>query len=177
MRKQLLLIIITAVIIVIAIMQPDGVNKEETARINFQAPSFELSGLNDATYSLASLKGKPVLINFWASWCGPCRKEAPELVRLYDKYKSEIEIYAVNLTSDDSLKGAIAFSKRYQFSFPVLLDEQGEVSKLYKVRSIPTTYFIDGSGKIMNVVTGAVSPETLEKLILEIIKSSRREEK
>ncbi|WP_083682364.1 TlpA disulfide reductase family protein [Paenibacillus sp. FSL A5-0031] len=174
MRKQLILIIIIAVIVMIAVLQPDRENQEETARIGFQSPDFELRGIDDIPYSLAALDEKPVLINFWASWCGPCRKEAPELVRLYKKYNGKIGFYAVNLTTNDSVKGAIAFSQEYQLPFPVLLDEKGEVSKLYKIRSIPTTYFIDGRGKIINVVTGSASPETLEKLINQTLESSRR---
>ncbi|WP_314001391.1 TlpA disulfide reductase family protein [uncultured Paenibacillus sp.] len=173
LRKQLLLLIAVGVLVVAAILQPNSINKEKTARIGFQAPEFELKALDGGSYSLASLNGKPVLINFWASWCNPCRLEAPELVRLYAKYKGQIEVYAVNLTSDDTVKGAAAFAEEFGFTFPVLLDEKGTASKSYKIKSIPTTYFVDGNGQILDVVTGLASPDTLEKLIIRAIEASR----
>ncbi|UVI33442.1 TlpA family protein disulfide reductase [Paenibacillus spongiae] len=175
MRKQLLLLIVVTVLVILAIFQPEGGNKEQTARIGYQAPGFELKGLDGSLYSLSSLGGKPVLINFWASWCGPCRVEAPDLVRFYKKYKDEFEIYAVNLTADDSLEGAISFAEEFQFNFPVLLDENGAVSKLYKIKSIPTSYFVDSKGEIIHVTTGVVSPKTLENLIQRMIEASKGE--
>lgn len=172
MRKQLLLLIAVAVLVILAIIQPNGSNKEKTAQVGFQAPEFELKGLDGTTYSLAQLKGKPVLINFWASWCGPCREEAPEFVRLYDKYKDKIEFYAINATSDDTVEGAIAFAQKYQLPFPVLLDEIGDVSKSYKIRSYPTTFFVDGKGTILNINLGIVSPDSLEQTIIRAIEAS-----
>ncbi|WP_336788301.1 TlpA family protein disulfide reductase [Paenibacillus sp. MMO-177] len=173
MKKQLLLLIVVAVLVILAIMQPNGSNKEKTAKVGFQAPEFELRGFNDASYSLSQIKGKPVLINFWASWCVPCRKEAPEFVRLYNKYKDKVEFYAVNATSDDTIEGAVSFVQQYQLQFPVLLDEKGNVSKLYNVRSYPTTYFVDGKGAIVSINLGIVSPESLEKTIISTIEASK----
>lgn len=173
MRKQLLLLIAVAVLVILAIMQPNGSNKEKTAQVGFQAPEFELNGFDSTSYSLAQLKGKPVLINFWASWCGPCRKEAPEFVSLYRKYKDKIEFYAVNATSDDTIEGASSFVKEYQLPFPVLLDEKGDVSQLFKVRSYPTTFFVDGKGTIVSINLGIVSPDSLEQTIIRTIAASK----
>lgn len=102
---------------------PSGNHVEELPRIGFKAPGFELLALDGKEYGLEGVKGKPVVINFWASWCGPCRLEAPDLVELYEKYGENIEIYAVNQTFGDSEQAAKAFANEYGFKFPVLLDK------------------------------------------------------
>lgn len=138
--------------------------------VGAQAPNFTLNGLDGETYELSDLKGdKPVLVNFWASWCPPCKAEAPDLVRLYDKYREEMEIYAVNLTTADSVEGAQQFVDEYGIVFPVLLDDKGEVGKEYQALSIPTSYFIDRNGTIQNKMIGITSPDNLEKMFQELI--------
>ena len=87
--------------------------------------------------------------------------EAPILSRLYEKYKGEIEVYAVNLTSGDSIKGAQAFANKYKFSFPVLLDMEGKVGDLYQIQAIPTTYFINEQGVVIHRSIGLASPKVL----------------
>jgi thiol-disulfide isomerase/thioredoxin len=138
--------------------------------IGMEAPEFTLSSLDGKEYALSDLKGeKPVLINFWASWCPPCKAEAPDLARLYKKYRNEMEIYAVNLTDADSVEGAAQFAKEYGFEFPVLLDRTGEVGRLYQAFSIPTSYFIDRDGNVQNKMIGITSPNQLEKMFQELI--------
>ncbi|MDF0728027.1 TlpA disulfide reductase family protein [Cytobacillus sp. S13-E01] len=134
------------------------------------APDFSLVGLDGKTYALSDLKGdKPVLVNFWASWCPPCKAEAPDLVQLYEEYGDQMEIYAVNLTTSDTVKGAQEFVDDYGFEFPVLLDEKGEVGKVYQALSIPTSYFVDRNGIIQNKMIGITSPDKLEKMFQELI--------
>lgn len=135
---------------------------EELPKIGFKAPSFELVALDGKKYSIESIKGKPVVINFWASWCGPCRLEAPELVELYKQYGNDIEIYAVNLTSSDSESDAQAFADEFGFKFPILLDKNGSVATDYRIQAIPTTYFVNQEGIIMDRVLGLANSETLE---------------
>lgn len=163
---------IVGVLVAIAIFQPSRTNQEKAPKVGFQAPAFELKGLDQNVHSLTNLGGKPVLINVWASWCGPCKEEAPDLVRLYEKYKDKIEFYAVNATSDDSLKGALSFVEQFQFSFPVLLDETGSFTDLYRVRSYPTTFFVDGNGTIRFINLGIVSPDSLERTIVQTIRAT-----
>ncbi|MDC3413836.1 TlpA family protein disulfide reductase [Aquibacillus sp. 3ASR75-11] len=156
-------------------IKPATGQNEDTNRsgpiIGAQAPDFTLNGLDgEPTYKLSDLKGdKPVLINLWASWCPPCKAEAPDLVRLYEKYRDEMEIYAVNLTTADSVEGAQQFVNEYGIEFPVLLDEEGEVGKMYQAISIPTSYFIDRSGRVKNKMIGITSPDNLEKMFQELI--------
>jgi thiol-disulfide isomerase/thioredoxin len=103
-----------------------------------------------------------LVINFWASWCGPCRSEAPELVKLNNKYHKKVQIFAVNLTSSDTESGVKAFVKEFGFDFPVLLDQDGKVAKLYDVTGIPTTYFISTDGIIIDRILGFGGKDMLE---------------
>lgn len=134
---------------------------ETAPRIGFKAPRFDLDAMDGRKYSLAGLKGKPVVINFWASWCGPCRLEAPELVKLYSQYKDSIEVYAVNLTNSDSVEEAGAFAKEFGFQFPVLFDKDGKTALDYSVQAIPTTFFVNQEGIIVDQIIGIASPDTL----------------
>lgn len=173
MKKQLLVLIAAGVLVAIAIIQPGrGPNREQAAKVNFQAPNIELKGLDGQSHSLTQLKGKPLLINFWASWCGPCREETPDLIRLYGKYKDQIEFIGINATFDDTLEGAISFVNEFQLPYPVWLDEQGAVMKTYKVQSYPTTYFVDRNGTILKINLGIVSADALEQTIVRTIRAS-----
>ncbi|WP_240353234.1 TlpA family protein disulfide reductase [Cohnella algarum] len=170
-----MILIVTAGLVLIAVMQSKGAYNEAAPKVGFKAPEFQLKGIDGRSYSLSALNGRPVLINFWASWCGPCREEAPDLVRLYAKYNDQIEFYGVNATSDDTLEGALSFVQQFQLSFPVLLDREGSVAKQYRIQGYPVTYFVDGKGKIVKIHQGIVSPESLEQTIVQTIRDSARD--
>lgn len=162
MKKQWLVLAAIIVLAIVALFQTSPANREELPKKGYRAPQFALPALDGQTYTLKKLDGKPVVLNFWASWCGPCRIEAPELVRLYEKYRGKIEIYAINVTASDSVEGARAFADEYGFSFPVLLDDKGEVSQKYGIQPIPTTFFVGGDGVIVDQVIGLVDPQSME---------------
>src|SRR4051794_16340982 len=82
---------------------------EEAPKASFLAPSFTLTGLDGSTYTVGGAREKPLFVNFWASWCGPCEEEAPDLVNLYNKYKGQFDLYAVNVTQGDKLENVKAF--------------------------------------------------------------------
>lgn len=115
---------------------------------------FQLEDLYGTTRSLSSFQGKVVFLNFWATWCGPCRSEMPSMQKLYDELKDEgLEIVAVDLQEGkDQVK---RFVDNGKLTFPVLLDKDGQTGAVYGARSIPTTYLIDRKGSIFARVIGA----------------------
>ena len=125
---------------------------------------FELPDLKGGSLKLNSFEGKVVFLNFFATWCGPCKAEMPSMQKLYEKLKPEgFEILAVDLQESPAV--VEAFVKRYGLTFPVVLDRSGQIGAYYGARSIPTSYIIDRSG---NVIAGAVgsrdwfSPSSIE---------------
>lgn len=162
-----LVIIILAGLAIYNNVQSKG-SADQMPKVGFTAPEFELTGLDQAIYKVEGNREKPLLLNFWASWCGPCKQEAPDLVRLYEKYKDQIDFYAVNITANDKPDQAAAFVKEYGLPFPILMDETGEVSTRYEIVSIPTTYFIDKQGIVRQKVIGLVNPEVFEEYLKEL---------
>jgi peroxiredoxin len=111
------------------------------------APAFTLNARGGGTLSLSQLKGQVVLVNFWASWCGPCRQEMPLLEGIYKKYhKLGFTLIGVNVEPD--AKAANAALEKTPVSFPILYDPESKVSQLYNVASMPSTVIIDRSGKV-----------------------------
>lgn len=134
------------------------------------APDFSLEGLDGATHSLSDYRGKPVVLNFWASWCGPCREEAAALVKTAARYKEQATVVAVNLTASDDEAAARSFATDQRFSFPVLLDRLGTVGELYRIRPIPTTLFIDAQGVVADEALGALDEEAFARRIEALLK-------
>jgi len=119
-----------------------------------ESEDFELKDLKGAKRKLSNYRGKLVFLNFWATWCGPCRIEMPSMQRLYDELKDEgLVILAIDL--QEETKRVRKFVSRYKLTFPILLDQKGEVGALYSARSIPTTYLIDKDGMIFGGAIGA----------------------
>ncbi|MEW9701459.1 TlpA family protein disulfide reductase [Paenibacillus sp. SI8] len=144
----------------------------EGVEIGLKAPGFALEGLDGQTYSLASFQGKPTIVNFWASWCGPCVDEAPNFAKLYETHGSDIHIVAVNLTTLDSLEKVQAFVQRYNFRFPVVLDKTGETAANYRIQPIPSTFFLDKNGVIVDAMLGALDAQTLDQKTKDLLKGS-----
>ncbi|CAI6065823.1 peroxiredoxin family protein [Cohnella sp. JJ-181] len=144
-------------------------------RLHAFAPDFTLEGLDGAMHSLSEYRGKPVVLNFWASWCGPCRDEAPVLVGTAAKYKDKATILAVNLTASDDESAARSFAEGQRFRFPVLLDRLGTVGELYRIRPIPTTFFIDARGVIAGEALGSLGEEELDRRIDALLQPADRQ--
>jgi peroxiredoxin len=126
------------------------------------APDFTLTDLSGETVSLQDFRGRPVMVNFWASWCPPCRSEMPAMEAMYQEFRAaDLEILAVNATYQDRITDAEAFVEENQLTFPVLLDRTGEVNQAYQVHSLPTTFFIDSRGVIQKIVIGGPMQEAL----------------
>lgn len=136
------------------------------------SPSFALEGIDGTTYRVGGERDKPVLVNFWASWCDPCKDEAPDLVRFHEKYGDQLDIYGVNVTAYDTVEKAEAFVKEYGIEFPVLLDKKEEAYKLFNGVAFPTNVLIDKNGVIQDLIVGILPPKDLEAKIKKLLKSS-----
>jgi thiol-disulfide isomerase/thioredoxin len=116
---------------------------------------------NSGSITLAEFKGKVVFLNFWASWCGPCRAEMPSMEALYRRFKGDgLEILAVNYR--ENKKTVDAFTEQFNLTFPVTLDLSGRIGGLYGVGAFPTTYIIDREGKIVTRIVGSLDWNTPE---------------
>ncbi len=117
-----------------------------------EAPAFTLKTLEGKEISLKDLRGKVVLLNFWATWCPPCKEEMPLFAEVYEKYKDRgFEILAVSTdTKPETVK---KFVKEYKFPFPILIDD-GKISEKYRVQGLPTSFLINREGKIVKVRLG-----------------------
>jgi len=111
------------------------------------APEFELVDLHDKIHTLADYKGKPIVINFWATWCPPCRKEMPSMNRAWKQLKDEgIQMLAINVGEDES--SVHVFENEYPIDFPILLDPLSESLQSWRIKGLPTTYIISPKGVV-----------------------------
>lgn len=129
-------------------------------REGFQAPDFTLSALDGSSITLSDMAGKVVFINFWATWCPPCEAEMPAIQSLHES-SPEVIILAVNATNQDSLEEVRRFVTERQLTFPILLDQDGQVGRLYETNALPSSFFIDKKGVIRKVVYGGPIAKSL----------------
>lgn len=131
------------------------------------APDFELQTVDGKTVKLSSFRGKKVIINFWASWCPPCRLEIPEIEKYYSQNKNKgIEILGVNLTTAEKSQAAVtSFMKAEGMTFPILLDKTGDAAHLYDVSSIPASFILDSRGVIRQEVVGPMTYGSMQEML------------
>ncbi|PZE20953.1 TlpA family protein disulfide reductase [Paenibacillus xerothermodurans] len=136
------------------------------------APAFSLLGLDEKEYKVGGVRDKPLVLNFWASWCGPCHQEAPDLKQMYDKYGEQVDLYGVNVTKGDRLPDVKRFVKQHKLPFPILLDEKGTAAEMYRIIVVPTTFLIDKQGNLRDVIH-VLPPDELDKRIRALIDTSK----
>lgn len=139
-------------------------------RVGYQAPQFTLVDLNGKKVDLRTMVNgnRVTLVNFWATWCPPCRAEIPELVKFYSQYKTRgVALLAVNL--QESPEVVKAFAAKNQMRFPVLLDNSGKVAETYQVYAIPTTFILDRRGVIRDLIQGSTNLDTLQTKVRKLL--------
>ncbi|KKE78675.1 redoxin domain-containing protein [Oceanobacillus caeni] len=139
------------------------INRDSTevgTSVGDMAPDIELTTLNGETVKLSDYRGNKVFVNFWATWCPPCRAEMPDIQKFDND--EDVKILAVNLTSTEkSVDDVQKFVDELGLTFPILKDEKGKVEQMYKVNAYPTSYLIDSDGVIRKVALGAMNYEMM----------------
>lgn len=137
-------------------------------QVSFLAPDFNLLTIEGDTILFSDFRGQAVLLNFWGSWCPPCKEEMPAMQKAYQDYQDQgFTILAVNATFQEQPGAVSAFLTKNGFDFTVLLDTEGVVSQQYQVHAFPTSYFIDPDGIIQEIVIGGPMAEALLRTRIE----------
>lgn len=137
--------------------------------VNRPAPDFTLTTFKGTTISLEGLTGKPIVINFWASWCPPCRIEAPLLERTWRAYKNR-DVVFIGVDVQDREEDALNYIREFDITYPNGPDPTGEISIDYGVSGLPVTFFVSGKGEIVRRWVGAIEKSVLISSIEEIMK-------
>ncbi len=125
------------------------------------APDFELETVDGETVKLSDYRGEKVMLNFWATWCPPCRAEMPDMQKFHEEHHEGV-ILAVNLTeTENSPRNVDKFLDEYGITFTVLADKNTTVGNIYKAQALPTSYLIDSEGKIHNIAVGPLNYELM----------------
>ena len=162
-------VLLIAVMAVVAVGFTRDPGRIESPLIGRTAPEFRLAALDGMTIDLADLRGRPVVLNFWASWCIPCRDEAPLLTSAAERYASR-NVAFVGVVYQDGAASAQAFVDRYAIDYPSLLDPNGRTALDYGVYGIPETYFIGSDGTIRAKQIGPLDAASLERQIDEALR-------
>jgi len=190
MKKQNLLLLLTFLLVVFIVgasalynylddkVQPDSLVTEEPGANNSEdsendneepkktpAPDFTVVDIDGMEHSLSDFKGKPVILNFWASWCGPCKSEMPDFEEVYQEYNDTIHFLFVNITDgyQETIESASSYISGQGYTFPVYYDTKLDATSTYGASSIPVTYFIDTEGNIVAWAQGAMQKATILK--------------
>ena len=135
-----------------------------------KAPNFNLKDQYGVVHSLENYKGKVIFLNFWATWCPPCKKEMPDVESIYKEYgenKKDVIILGVNSEKENEVK---KFLKDKGYTFPTLIDENSEVMRKYFIQAFPTSFVIDKEGNIYGYVMGGLTKEQIKQVIEEVLK-------
>lgn len=181
MKKSLLLLVVSVLLIGIAIwnnqdkststVSNNGAPTKIGGQVGDLGPSISLNVLGSEMkpITVGGKQDKPIFVNFWASWCDPCKAEAPDLVKLHEKYKDKLLMVSINVTAHDTEEGAKEFVAAYGLTNPVLLDSRGQAFKAYNGIGFPTNVLLDKNGVIRQRYDGIRPPAELEQAIQQVI--------
>ena len=139
-----------------------------TLQVGDQAPDFVLTDASGKEHQLSGYKGKGVFLNFWGTWCEPCKKEMPHMEKMSKEYKDQVEILAVNVGESEFQVNT--FAEQYGLTFPIPIDKGKEVQKAYNVNPLPVTFMISPEGKIVDIITGGLVEEEQVRALFEKVK-------
>lgn len=168
----IIMIIVAVALIAYAVQsssaETGAANTKYAPTKGYAAPIFRTVVLSGGETGLQDYAGDVVVVNFWATWCPPCKAEMPGINAFYEAYQDEdLVVLAVNAGEDETT--VRPFIEASRFTFPVLLDPAGKIVNLYRVRSFPTTLVIDRSGVIQYIHTGMISPEELKAVVTPLL--------
>ncbi len=159
---------------VAVVLSATAILQQQGLPVGTEAPDFTLETLDGKTVKLSELRGKPVFLDFWATWCPPCRRALPHTQQFTEKYGKDAHIFAVNL--QEKAEKIREFMQKHNYSFTVLMDTTGEVGARYRVRGIPHFVVIDAEGKVqfVQVGFGDDTKKKLEKALTDAIEKSKQ---
>lgn len=146
----------------------DAITLEPAPIAGHPAPDFELKTLTGETLRLSDFEGKPVIVNFWATWCAPCRAEFPDFQETFVDNVDNLVIIGVNNTAADQVELVDDFVQEMGATFPIVLDETGETVETYRVLGLPTSIFVDRNGIVNEVFTGPINQAYIESKLPEL---------
>ncbi len=135
-----------------------------------KAPDFALKSFDGKTVKLSDYKGKVVIIDFWATWCPPCRKGIPDLISIQDEYKKDVVIIGISLDSEKTIKDVPGFVKSYGINYPIVYGNEKVVTDYGGIEGIPTAFVVDKKGNIVDKHVGLVPKDTYVNKIKELLK-------
>lgn len=138
-------------------------NDETGIAVGDKAPDFVLQTVSGEKVKLSDYKGKKVFLNFWATWCPPCKEEMPHMQSFYEKKPEHVEILAVNF--EESQQRITDFTGQYGLTFPILMDKDGKVAEIYEIYTIPTTYVLNEDGTVNQKIVGPMDQAMMETII------------
>ena len=147
--------------------QAEAAGVAEAPAVGYLAPDFTLSTLDGTDFTLSQYRGQPVVLNFWATWCPPCRAEIPYFQQASVKYNGQVAIVGVD--DGETVAKVAPFANEVGITYPLPIDEQSLVSRRYNVNSLPSTFFIDAEGVIQKVHIGLISQAVLESQIEQLL--------
>ncbi len=165
MRVSILAVLLAALVFAVYSSLAKGV---DDVKIGEQAPNFSLKQLDGTAVKLSDLQGKGVVLNFWGSWCKPCKAEMPALDKKYQELKDKgLVVVGVNIS--EAPVSVQQFVDQLGVTFPILLDRQSDITRLYNIGPIPTTYFLDSKGIVKDIVIGQMSEATISAKVNKIL--------
>ena len=174
-----LLVIVLSLIIVIGgsmllyqNLSPDALPQTDESVPGVQkAPDFTVIDASEGSHSLSDFRGKPVVLNFWSSKCGPCRQEMPDFQKAWEKYGEEVEFLMVNITDgyNDTFRAAMELLEQESYTFPAYFDTEGSAAIAYGIHSMPTSFFLDAEGNLVSRHIGMMTAQQLEEAIAGLL--------